>query len=166
MNSIHVRTTAAFRGRLAVLAAVLALLALATPRSSEAQGQISGSGISRVGKDTRKLTASAQAQAGSSAATGVLQFIHNSPGGLSRFRGTVSCLTVNGGVVQLSGLIDKGETATGTLLDGKAFAFTIQTGTAQAFSLPSFGDPGSLGACSGGQSSTVPVTEAGFTTQQ
>jgi len=156
---------AAFRSRFAAVSAVLAVLALAIPRSSEAQGQISGSGISRVGKDTRKLTASARTQAGSNAATGTLQFIHSSPAGLSRFRGTVSCLSVNGGVVQLSGLIDKGETATGTLLDGKAFAFTIQTGAPQTFSLPSFGESGSLGACSGGQSGTVPVTEAGFTTQ-
>src|SRR5215213_3486774 len=103
-----------------------------------AQGgaRINGAGISKVGRDTRKLTVTAQAPAGSSGANGTIQFIHNSPAGLSRFRGTISCLSINGGVAQISGSIEKGETATGALLDGKAYAFTINTSSSpQTFSL-------------------------------
>src|SRR5678815_6160685 len=74
-----------------------------------AQGgaHIGGAGISKVGRDTRKLTVSAQAPAGSTAASGTVQFIHNSPAGLSRFRGTITCVSVSGGTVQISGAIEK-----------------------------------------------------------
>jgi hypothetical protein len=133
-----------------------------------AQGgsRISGAAISKVGRDTRKLTVSAQAPAGSSSATGTIQFIHNSPAGLSRFRGTITCLSVSGGVAQISGAIEKGETATGALLDGKAYAFTINTsGSPQTFSLPTVGEPSSVGPCSGGSSQTVGVTEDGIKLQ-
>ena len=133
-----------------------------------AQGgaRISGAAISKVGRDTRKLTVSAQASAGSSAATGTIQFIHNSPAGLSRFRGTITCLSVNGGVAQISGSIEKGETATGALLDGKAYAFTINTsGSPQTFSLPTVGEASAVGPCSGGSSQTVAVTEYGIRVQ-
>ncbi|MEO5580062.1 MAG: hypothetical protein ABIR58_05340 [Gemmatimonadaceae bacterium] len=147
--------------------AFLIALAAGSPSVASAQSaQISGAGISKVGKDTRKLTANARATSGASSATGDVQFIHNSPAGLSRFRGTVSCLSTSGGVVQISGTVDKGETATGTLLDGKAFAFTIQAGASpQSFSLPNFGDAAAIGACSGAGGETVPVTEMGFRTQ-
>src|SRR5215203_4312821 len=131
-------------------------------KSLFAQGgaRLSGAGISKVARDTRKLTVSAQASAGSTSATGTVQFIHNSPGGLSRFRGTVTCLSVSGGTVQVSGAIEKGETATGALLDGKSYAFTINTGSApQSFSLPTVGEAGAVGACSGGSGQTVPITE-------
>ena len=66
-------------------------------RVAFAQGgaRINGAAISKVGKDTRKLTVAAQAPAGSSSATGTVQFIHNSPAGLSRFRGTITCLSVS-----------------------------------------------------------------------
>ena len=110
--------------------AALVLAAGSRPdRSLYAQGgaRIEGAGISKVARDTRKLTVAAQAPAGSSGASGTVQFIHNSPAGLSRFRGTVTCLSVNGGVAQISGAIEKGETATGALLDGKAYAITITT---------------------------------------
>lgn len=133
-----------------------------------AQGgaHISGAGISKVGRDTRKLTVTAQAPAGSSAATGTIQFIHNSPAGLSRFRGTVTCLSINGGVAQISGAIEKGETATGALLDGKSYAFTVRvSGSPQSFSLPTVGDAPAVGPCSGGAAQTVPVTEDGFKVQ-
>ncbi len=153
-----------FLGSSFIAAAAFSLLA--APHVVFAQSaRISGAAISKVAHDTRKLTISAQASGGS-AATGTIQFIHNSPAGLSRFRGTVSCLSASGGTVQVSGMIDKGETATGALLDGKAFAFTISTGSApQTFSLPNFGDAGAIAPCSGGRSETVPVTEDGFRLQ-
>ena len=152
--------------------AVLSLLALVLAagshpvRSLYAQGgaHITGAGISKVGRDTRKLTVSAQAPAGSSTASGTVQFIHNSPAGLSRFRGTIACLSVSGGVAQISGAIEKGETATGALLDGKSYAITINvSGSPQSFSLPTVGE--SVGPCSGGASQNVPVTEDGFKLQ-
>ncbi|HEY0242244.1 MAG TPA: hypothetical protein VGC52_06230 [Gemmatimonadaceae bacterium] len=148
------------------LAAVVLAAGSRPGMSLYAQGgaRITGAGISKVGRDTRKLTVSAEAPAGSSTATGTVQFIHNSPGGLSRFRGTITCLSVNAGVAQISGAIEKGETATGALLDGKSYAFTISTsGTPQAFSLPTVGE--SVGPCSGGSSQSVPVTEDGFRLQ-
>lgn len=150
------------------LAAVVLAAGSHRPRPLYAQGgaRISGAGISKVGRDTRKLTVSAQAPAGSSAATGTIQFIHNSPAGLSRFRGTITCLSVSGGVVQISGAIEKGETATGALLDGKAYAFTINSAASpQTFSLPTVGEAAAVGACSGGRPETVPVTEDGFRIQ-
>ena len=125
-----------------------------------------GAHISKIGRDTRKLTVAAQAPAGSSTATGTVQFIHNSPAGLSRFRGTITCLSVNGGVVQISGLVEKGETATGALLDGKSYAFTINaSGSPQTFSLPTVGEASAVGPCSGGSSQSVAVTEDGFKLQ-
>jgi hypothetical protein len=133
-----------------------------------AQGgaRINGAAISKVGRDTRKLTVSAQTSAGSSNATGTIQFIHNSPAGLSRFRGTITCLSVSGGVAQVSGMIEKGETATGALLDGKAYAFTINTSASpQTFSLPTVGEASAVGPCSGGSSQTVAVTEDGIRVQ-
>ena len=133
--------------------------------ASAQSARISGAGISKVGRDTRKLTISAQSTGGSTG-TGTIQFIHNSPAGLTRFRGTVSCVRVSGGTVQVTGTIDKGETATGGLLDGKAFAFTIGTSSnPQTFSLPNYGDAGAISPCSGGRGETVPVTEDGFKLQ-
>ena len=139
---------------------------LVAPRPGSAQSaRIDGAGISKVGFDTRKLTISAQS-AGGSGGTGTIRFIHNSPAGLTRFRGTVSCVNARGGTVQVTGMIDKGETATGALLDGKAFAFTIATSSKpQTFSLPIFADAGAIAACSGGRPETVPVTEDGFKLQ-
>ncbi len=159
--------------RLSPVAAVFlaaAILSAGSDRTESlfAQGgaRLSGAGISKVARDTRKLTVSAQASAGSTTATGTVQFIHNTPGGLSRFRGTVTCLSISGGTVQVSGSIEKGETATGALLDGKAYAFTINTGgSPQSFSIPTVGEAGAVGACSGGSSQTVPVTEDGFRVQ-
>jgi hypothetical protein len=148
---------------------VAVILAAGSHRTESlyAQGgsRLNGAGISKVARDTRKLTVSAQASAGSTTATGTVAFIHNSPGGLSRFRGTVTCLSVSGGTVQVSGAIEKGETATGALLDGKAYAFTINTGSPQSFSLPTVGEAGAVGACSGGSGQTVHVTEDGFRIQ-
>ncbi len=146
-----------------VLAALILTAGTSAPESLYAQrgARISGSAISKVGRDTRKLTADAQAPVGSSQATGTLQFIHNSPAGLSRFRGRVTCLTLSGVTTQISGVIEKGETATGGLLDGKSYAFTITASpSGQSFSLPNVGD--AIPPCSGGRSESVPVTEDGF----
>ncbi len=152
----------------AVLFAVASIAAAVAqvPQPLHAQGgaRVSGAAISKVGRDTRKLTVSAQANAGSTAATGTMQFIHNSPTGLSRFRGTVTCMSVSGGTIQISGAIERGESATGGLLDGKSYSFTINAGSgSQSFSLPNVGD--GVAACSGGRGESVPVTEEGFRLQ-
>lgn len=160
-------SSASLIGGLALIALILAA-GSHPPRELYAQGgaRIDGAGISKVGRDTRKLTVSAHAPAGSTKATGTVQFIHNSPAGLSRFRGTITCLSVNGGVARISGEIEKGETATGGLLDGKSYAFTINTsGSPQTFSLPTVGEAAAVGSCSGGSSQTVAVTEDGFRLQ-
>lgn len=147
---------------ISVAAAFLSVASL-IPSSASAQSRVAGAGISKVGRDTRKLTVSASGSGASS--SGTVQFIHNSPAGLTRFRGTVGCVSVSGSTVQVTGTIDKGETATGALLDGKSFGFTINTGAPQSFSLPNLGDAGAIAACSGGRSETVPVTEDGFKLQ-
>jgi hypothetical protein len=148
--------------RLSSLAVIAAAILFASPAIASAQARVDGSGISKVAHDTRKLTVDAKAAAGG-AGSGTVQFIHNSPAGLTRFRGTVSCLSISGGIAQVSGSIDKGETATGALLDGKAFAFTINmSAKPQTFSLPNYADAGGIAPCAGGRPETVPVTEDGF----
>lgn len=153
--------------QIAVFMLTALILAVGSRAIVFAQGgaRISGAAISKVGRDTRKLTVTAQAPAGSTTATGTVAFIHNSPAGLSRFRGNIACLSINNGVAQISGTIEKGETAQGALLDGKAYAFTINTGGTQTFSLPTVGEASAVGPCSGGSSQTVPVTEDGFKLQ-
>jgi hypothetical protein len=142
--------------------AATAFVAAALPQIASAQStRISGAGISKVARDTRKVTISASV---GTSASGTIQFIHNSPAGLTRFRGQVTCVSVSGGTVQVTGTIDKGETATGGLLDGKAFGLTIGTSSSpQTFSMPNYGD--AIPACSGGRGETVPVTEDGFKLQ-
>lgn len=146
------------------LFAAAAFAVAAGPQVALAQSaRISGAAISKVARDTRKVTISASVGTSSN---GTLQFIHNSPAGLSRFRGQVTCVSVSGGIVQVTGTIDKGETATGALLDGKAFGMTLGTSSSpQTFSAPSFGDVGAIAACSGGRGESVPVTEDGFKLQ-
>jgi hypothetical protein len=168
MKRAFVRRTSA--SNIVVLSLIAIVLAAGSqkPGTLFAQGgaRINGAAISKVGRDTRKLTVTAQAPAGSTNASGTVQFIHNSPAGLSRFRGTVTCLSVSGGVVQISGLVEKGETANGALLDGKTYAFTINSGTSpQTFSLPTVGESAAVGPCSGGSSQTVAITEDGFKLQ-
>jgi hypothetical protein len=151
--------------RLFSLAAIAAAMVFATPIIASAQTRISGAGISKVEHDTRKLTVEGQAGPGGSS-SGTVRFIHNSPAGLTRFRGNVTCVRVSGGTAQVSGIIEKGESATGALLDGKAFAFTINTASKpQTFSLPNYADAGGIAACSGGRPELVPVTEDGFRIQ-
>jgi len=130
------------RSRLSFLGVAVAGTLVLSPFALSAQVKVDGSGISKVEHDTRKLTVDAKAGAGG-ASTGTVQFIHNSPAGLTRFRGTVSCVSLSRGTAQVSGIIDKGETATGALLDGKAFAFTINMSSKpQTFSLPNYADAG------------------------
>ena len=163
------RSSSPSRSQIAVFfltAVILAAGSHQTQLFAQGGARISGAAISKVGRDTRKLTVTAQAPAGSTSATGTVQFIHNSPAGLSRFRGTITCLSVNGGVAQISGSIEKGETAQGALLDGKSYAFTIAVnGSPQSFSLPTVGEASAVGPCSGGSSQTVPVTEDGIRLQ-
>lgn len=168
MKRAFVRRTSGSHFAVLSLAAIVLAAGSERPKALFAQGgaRISGAGISKVGRDTRKLTVTAQAQAGSTGATGTVQFIHNSPAGLSRFRGSITCLSVSGGTAQVSGVIEKGETATGALLDGKTYAFTINSSASpQTFSLPTVGEGGAVGPCSGGSSQTVAVTEDGFKLQ-
>jgi hypothetical protein len=141
--------------------AAAAFAVAAVPQAASAQTRISGAGISKVARDTRKVTISASV---GTSASGTIAFIHNSPAGLTRFRGQVTCVSVSGGVAQVTGTIDKGETATGALLDGKSFGITIGTATSpQTFSMPAYGD--SIPACSGSRGETIPVTEDGFKLQ-
>lgn len=44
------------------------------------------------------------------------------------------------------------------VLSGKYFGFTLGVEEPQTFSLPLFGAPGTLAACSGGQTTQDPVT--------
>ena len=87
--------------------AAAAFAVFATPQVASAQSRVSGAAISKVARDTRKLTISASV---GTSANGTIQFIHNSPAGLTRFRGQVSCVSVSGGTVHVTGTIDKGET--------------------------------------------------------
>ena len=151
-----------FLGSSFIAAAAFALAAV--PQVASAQSsKVSGAAISKVARDTRKLTISASI---GTSANGTIQFIHNSPAGLTRFRGQVTCVAVSGGTVQVTGTIDKGETATGALLDGKAFGITINTASSpQTFSLPNYGEVSAIAPCSGGRGETVPVTEDGIRIQ-
>lgn len=152
------------------LAVVLVLIggASSTYAQHGAMVAVHGTGISRLPDDTRKLTLNAQTAAVPTAATGFAHFTHQSPTGLSRFRGSVTCLSVNAtGSVQISGIVLNGVTAAGVVLTGKAYAFTIDTHHIDdMFSLPKFGDPDTFIPCSGGREVMVPVTEAGFTVEQ
>lgn len=162
MTSANVRTLRTFLGFPLIAAAAIAVAA--APRVASAQStRVSGAAISKVARDTRKVTISATV---GTSANGTIQFIHNSPAGLTRFRGQVTCVSVNGGTVQVTGTIDKGETATGALLDGKAFGMTIGTSSSpQTFSMPNYGEAGAIAPCSGGRGETVPVTEDGIKLQ-
>ena len=144
--------------------AAAAFAVAAGPQVASAQSsKVSGAAISKVARDTRKLTISASV---GTSASGTIQFIHNNPAGLTRFRGQVTCVSVRGGTVQVTGTIDKGETATGALLDGKAFGITIGTSSSpQTFSLPNYGEVSAIAPCSGGRGESVPVTEDGIKIQ-
>jgi len=141
------------------------LCALATPTvAAAANGQrLFGTGISRDTNDTRRLTIKAE-PTNSGAADGRVTFQHdNDPNGISRFKGTVTCLQVTGAVAQISGTVTRGETAAGAILTGKQYAFTITLGDTQSFSLPRFA--ATIEPCSGGRAETVAVTQGHYTTR-
>jgi hypothetical protein len=143
--------------------AAAAFVMSAVPQVASAQSRVGGAAISKVARDTRKVTISASV---GTSANGTIQFIHNSPAGLTRFRGQVTCVSVNGGTVQVTGSIDKGETATGALLDGKAFGITLNTSSSpQTFSMPNYGEASAIAPCSGGRGESIPVTEDGIKLQ-
>ncbi len=155
MTARHGRTARLLAAALACLVALPALAA-----AHDRATRLSGTAISRLPDDTRRLTVKAQSSDPAGAAAGRVGFAHRSPAGLSHFKGEVSCLRVSGDVVQLSGTVRSGETAAGMVLTGRAFAFTIVLGDEQAFSLPRFGE--TLEPCSGGRPEQVPVTQGGL----
>lgn len=144
---------------------VAVLCALATPTvAAAADGQrLFGSGISREPNDTRRLTIKAEPTSGG-AADGRVTFQHdNDPNGVSRFKGTVTCLRITGAEAQVSGTVTRGRTAGGVVLTGKQYAFTITLGDTQRFSLPRFA--ATIDPCSGGSTKTVAVTQGHYTTR-
>ncbi len=149
----------------------IAVLAVLAPTPAYANGsseggtsvavshRISGAGVSLLPDDNRRLSIAA-ARTSDGVASGRLSFTHHSPTGLARFTATVTCLEFTAGRTEVSGVIAKGVTSAGVVLDGKAVAFTLDTDGAQTFTLPQIG-PGAAD-CGGGRAETVPVTQAGF----
>lgn len=143
--------------------AVGALLTPAVAWAARETQTLSGTGISRLPDDTRRLTVTAKSMSGE-AADGLVTFAHdNDPNGISRFKGTVSCLRVTGSVAEVSGTVTKGQTAGGMILTGRQFAFTVTLGEPQAFSLPRFA--ATIDPCSGGRPETVAVDQGRFKTR-
>ncbi len=140
------------------------LCALATPVVAAADGQrLFGTGISREPNDTRRLTIKAEPTDGG-AADGRVTFQHdNDPKGISRFKGTVTCLKITDAVAQISGTVTRGETAAGVILTGKQYTFTITLGDTQRFSLPRFA--ATIDPCSGGSPKIVAVTQGHYATR-
>jgi hypothetical protein len=147
----------------AVMLTVLATpaVALAAPKADV----LTGTGISRIEPDTRRLTINAETGTADGPAEGHLSFAHQAPAGISRFKGDVSCLRVMGQTAEISGFVTEGLTASGVVLTGKQFAFTIELGNQQSFSLPRLGTPTMIKPCSGGRTDKVAVTQAGFKTR-
>ncbi len=114
---------------------------------------MAGTVLSRLDPDVRRLSVRASDDAGR------VRFVHRGVAGVSRFTGDVTCAVHDGDVVRLTGRVVTGETAAGVVLSGKDFGFTLDLGARpRTFSLPQFGAPGTLEACSGGQATRVPVT--------
>ncbi len=147
-----------------IVAALLCALAAPAVAAAATDGKkLVGTGISREPNDTRRLTVKAEPADGGSA-EGRVSFQHdNDPNGISRFKGTVTCLRITGAVAQISGTVTRGETAAGVVLTGKQYAFTVSLGDTQRFSLPRFGD--TIAPCGGGRPETVAVTQGQFKTR-
>jgi len=145
-----------------IVAALLCALATPTVAAAADGERLFGTGISREPKDTRRLTIQAEPTDGG-AADGRVTFQHNNdPNGVSRFKGTVTCLQITGATTQISGTVTRGETAAGVILTGKQYAFTITLGDTQRFSLPRFA--ATIDPCSGGNpTKAVAVTQGHFT---
>jgi len=140
-----------------VMVAALAMLVVltgGTPATAQrARPVVAGTVLSRLDLDVRRLSVRASDDGGR------VRFVHRGVAGVSRFTGDVTCAVHDGDVVRLTGRVVTGETAAGVVLSGKDFGFTLAVGAGpQTFSLPRFGDPGTLVACSGGQATQVPVT--------
>jgi len=71
----------------------------------------------------------------------------NDPNGISRFKGTVSCLQITDGA-QISGTVTRGKTAGGVILTGKQYAFHCHARRSPRFSLTRFAD--TIAPCSDG----------------
>lgn len=134
--------------------AMLVVLTGRTPATAQtARPLVVGTVISRVDPDVRRLSVQARDDAGR------VRFEHRGVAGVSRFTGHVTCAVHDGNVVRLTGQVVTGQTAAGVVLSGKDFGFTLGVGTTpQTLSLPKFSAAGTLVACSGGQSTQVPVT--------
>ncbi len=145
-----------------IVAALLCALATTTVAAAADGQRLFGTGISREPNDTRRLTIKAELTDGG-AADGRVTFQHdNDPNGISRFKGTVTCLKITGAVAQISGTVTRGETALGRILTGQQYAFTITLGDTvdtQKFSLPRFAD--TIVPCSGGNLTKEPVVTQG-----
>lgn len=145
------------------LAVAILVLPNATAAHSGAVLAVHGAGVSVLESDTRTLAIEAEQDGTAADADGAVRFIHLSPAGLSRFRGVVDCLTADeGGVVQISGRVTVGSTASGVVLDGLDYALTLDASGDQAFSLPRFGAPETIEPCSGGRAETVPISGGRF----
>ncbi len=145
-----------------IVAALLCALATTTVAAAADGQRLFGTGISREPNDTRRLTIKAEPTDGG-AADGRVTFQHDSPNGVSRFKGTVTCLQITDGVAKITGTVTRGETATGTVLTGMPYAFTITLGDTQSFSLPSF-DP-TIDPCGGSPKRPAVVTQGHYTTR-
>jgi len=140
-----------------IMAAALTLLIVltgGTPATAQtARPVVAGTVLSHLDPDVRRLSVRAGSDGGR------VGFVHRGVAGVSRFTGEVACAVHDGDVVRLTGRVVEGETAAGVVLSGKDFGFTLGVGAGpQTFSLPRFGAPGTLVACSGGQATQVPVT--------
>ena len=132
----------------------------AVAASARGVHSVHGAAVSSLPDDTRRLSVQGRLD-GDGAASGQLSFTHLSSSGLARFTAQVTCVQFKPeGTVEVSGVVLKGQTAGGAVLDGKPVAFTLDTAGAQHFSLPKFG--AGAADCGGGQPMTVPVTQAGF----
>lgn len=132
----------------------------ASPAVAASARSVHGAAVSSLPDDTRRLSVQGRLD-GDGAASGQLSFTHLSSSGLARFTAQVTCVQFKPeGTVEVSGVVLKGQTAGGAVLDGKPVAFTLDTAGAQHFSLPKFG--AGAADCGGGRPETVPVTQAGF----
>ena len=150
--------------RRASLLAAMTIATLATlpasPAFADDARTVHGAAVSSLPDDTRRLSVQGRLD-GDGAVSGQLSFTHLSDSGLARCTARVTCLEFNPeGMVEVSGVVLKGRTAGGTVLDGRPVAFTLDTAGAQNFSLPKFGT--GAADCGGGRPETVPVTRAGL----
>lgn len=96
-------------------------------------------------QDTRNVSVQAGSEDGLTDGTVVFRHYHHQPvsdddvAGLSKFRATVDCLQVDGGVVRVNGSVRSGSTRTGVDLSGAPFAMEFDLDD-RVFALPAFGN--------------------------